>query len=54
MTEDTAVELRQPGAFSEDSLTEILRLGARPSLAPSSVRFQGQGPFPTARLASGY
>ncbi len=29
MREDTVVQLRQPGAFSEDPLTEILRLGAR-------------------------
>lgn len=29
MREDTVVQLRQPGTFSEDSLTEILRLGAR-------------------------
>ncbi len=29
MREDTVVELRQPGTFSEDPLTEILRLGAR-------------------------
>ncbi|MCH8998294.1 MAG: transposase, partial [Proteobacteria bacterium] len=29
MTEDTVVQLRQPGTFSEDPLTEILRLGAR-------------------------
>ena len=29
MREDTVVQLRQPGAFSEDALTEILRLGAR-------------------------
>ncbi len=29
MTEDTVVQLRQPGTFSEDPLTEVLRLGAR-------------------------
>ncbi len=29
MREDTVVQLRQPGTFSEDPLTEILRLGAR-------------------------
>ena len=29
MREDTAVQFRQPGTFSEDPLTEILRLGAR-------------------------
>ncbi len=29
MREDTVVHLRQPGTFSEDPLTEILRLGAR-------------------------
>ncbi len=33
MKEDTVVQLRQPGTFSEDSLTEILRLGARRLLA---------------------
>ena len=29
MREDTVVQLRQPGTFSEDALTEVLRLGAR-------------------------
>ena len=29
MTEDTVVELRQPGAFSDDPLTDVLRSGAR-------------------------
>ena len=29
MTEDTVVQLRQPGTFSEDALTEVLGLGAR-------------------------
>ncbi len=29
MREDTVVRLRQPGTFSEDPLTEVLRLGAR-------------------------
>ena len=29
MREDTVVQLRQPETFSEDPLTEILRLGAR-------------------------
>ena len=29
MREDTVVELRQPGSFSDDPLTEILRAGAR-------------------------
>ncbi|MDP7540612.1 MAG: IS256 family transposase, partial [Alphaproteobacteria bacterium] len=33
MREDTVVELRQPGSFSEDPLTEVLRLGARRLLA---------------------
>ena len=33
MREDTVVHLRQPGTFSEDPLTEILRLGARRLLA---------------------
>ena len=33
MREDTGVQLRQPGTFSEDALTEILRLGARRLLA---------------------
>ncbi len=33
MKEDTVVQLRQPGTFSEDPLTEILRLGARRLLA---------------------
>ena len=35
MTEDTVVRLRQPGTFSEDPLTEVLRLGARRLLAPA-------------------
>ena len=29
MTEDTVVELRQPGGLSEDPLTAVLRAGAR-------------------------
>ncbi len=29
MGEDTVVEFRQPGSFGEDSLTEVLRAGAR-------------------------
>ncbi len=29
MTEDTVVQLRQPGGLSEDPLTEVLRAGAR-------------------------
>ena len=33
MSEDRVVELRQPGSFSDDPLTEILRLGARELLA---------------------
>ena len=33
MTEDTVVELRQPGSFSEDPLTAVLRAGARQLLA---------------------
>ncbi len=33
MSEDTVVQLRQPGTFSEDPLTEVLRLGARRLLA---------------------
>ncbi len=33
MREDTVVQLRQPGTFSEDPLTEVLRLGARRLLA---------------------
>ncbi len=33
MREDTVVQLRQPGSFSEDPLTEVLRLGARRLLA---------------------
>ncbi len=33
MKEDTVVELRQPEAFSENPLTEVLRLGARRLLA---------------------
>ena len=33
MTEDTVVQLRQPGTFSEDALTEVLRLSARRLLA---------------------
>ena len=38
MREDTVVQLRQPGAFSEDALTEILRLGARRLLAQAVER----------------
>ncbi len=33
ITEDTVVQLRQPGTFSEDPLTEILLLGARRLMA---------------------
>ncbi len=33
MREDTVVQLRQPGTFSEAPLTEVLRLGARRLLA---------------------
>ncbi len=33
MTEDTVVQLRQPGDLSEDPLTEVLRVGARRLLA---------------------
>ncbi len=33
MREDTVVQLRQPETFSEDPLTEVLRLGARRLLA---------------------
>ncbi len=33
MREDTVVQLCQPGTFSEDPLTEILRLGAWRHLA---------------------
>ncbi len=33
MKEDTIVALRQPGSFSEDPLTEVLRAGARQLLA---------------------
>ncbi len=33
MREDTVVRLRQPGTFSEDPLTAVLRLGARRLLA---------------------
>ncbi len=33
MREDRVVQLRQPGTFSEDPLTEVLRLGARRLLA---------------------
>ena len=33
MTENTIVQLRQPGTISEDPLTEVLRLGARRLLA---------------------
>ncbi len=29
MKEDTVVALRQPGSFSDDPLTDILRAGAR-------------------------
>ncbi len=33
MTEDSVVQLHQPGRLSEDPLTEILRVGARQLLA---------------------
>ena len=33
MGEDTVVHFRQPGAFAEDPLTEVLRVGARRRLA---------------------
>ena len=33
MTEDRVVQLRHPGSFSEDPLTEVLRIGARQLLA---------------------
>ncbi len=33
MREDTVVQLRQPGTFSEAPLTQVLRLGARRLLA---------------------
>ena len=33
MTEDTVVQLCQPGTFSEDPQTKILRLGVRRLLA---------------------
>ena len=33
MREDTVVQLRQPGTYSDDPLTEVLRLGARRLLA---------------------
>ncbi len=29
MTDDTIVQFRQPGSFSDDPLTEVLRVGAR-------------------------
>ena len=29
MTEDTVIQFRQPGSFSDVSLTDILRAGAR-------------------------
>ncbi len=37
MREDTVVQLRQPGTFSEDSLTEVLHLGARRRAVPSAI-----------------
>jgi putative transposase len=33
MREDTVVQLRHPGTFLDDPLTEVLRLGARRLLA---------------------
>ncbi len=39
MTEDIVVRLRQPGTFSEDPLTEILRLRAR-RLLPRAVEME--------------
>ena len=38
MREDTVVQLRQPGTFSEDPLTEVLRRGARRLLAQAVER----------------
>ena len=44
MREDTVVELRQAETFSEDSLTEVLRLGPR-------IRFTSAIPPPYLRRA---
>ena len=33
MNDDTVVTLQQPGSFSDDPLTDVLRAGARPLLA---------------------
>ena len=41
MREDTVVQLRQPGTFSEDPLTEVLRLGARRLLRKPTQRCEG-------------
>ncbi len=37
MKEDTVVSFRQPGSFSDDPLTDILRSGARQLLAQVST-----------------
>ncbi len=39
MTEDTVVELRQPGTFLDDPLTEVLRAGAECLVAESHGYF---------------
>ena len=41
MRKDTVVQLRQPGTFSEDPLTEVLRLGAR-AASRSRMSIAGQ------------
>jgi len=58
MREDTVVQLRQPGTFSEDPLTEILRLGARRLLVQAIEWFCPRAPLvmrwtaPTRRVRS--
>ena len=37
MREDTVVQLRQPGSFADNPLTEVLRLGARRLLGQAVV-----------------
>ena len=45
MREDTVVQLRQPGTFSEDPLMEILRFGARRLLVQAIEWFCPRAPL---------
>ena len=48
MKEDNVVQLRASGPFSEDPLTEVLRLGSRAVLGSPSRRFTA-GAMPSLR-----